>query len=116
MIYKTFFGKHIDLSKVISISDASVQYVEYNQIYARFEIECMLLEHPIVHREEISHHHEPITTSTKDTILFRSPMVTLIDDTKILLRKADHKKIKEVHELQLKIDELVEVWKKSLKQ
>lgn len=47
MIYKTWFGKYIDLSKVVSISEA---HQCEGQWRLGFEIYCQLLERPIKYR------------------------------------------------------------------
>lgn len=52
MIYKTCFGKHIDLSKIISISDAYRAYDAFPMM--KFEIYCQLLDEPIIFR---NHNH-----------------------------------------------------------
>ena len=78
MIYKTWFGKHIDLSKVVSISSP---YQIDHRGHIGFKIYCQLLENPIVHRTFFQWN---------------------LDNGYELKEK----------ELQQKINELVEVWKK----
>jgi hypothetical protein len=103
MIYKTWFGKHIDLSKVVSISD-----VLHKDDKLLFEIEYQLEEKP---RYYIFAYNPLTEFPLMQTIIPEGfigidgkeyPKYTLQDNLY---------KFKPAVELQQKIDELVKVWK-----
>jgi hypothetical protein len=109
MIYKMFFGKHIDLDKIVAISDA--YYYKINSHFVGFDIECQLLEKTI--------HYETCMDLTNDAKWFsdKDPYGTHIKlDGDIWihednLRTSDYKNISAIKQLQKKIDEIVKVWK-----
>jgi hypothetical protein len=103
-IVKTFIGRHIDLSKVVSISDAYfIDNMGSGGFYVGFEIHCQLLDSPIKYERKFEydeedfsgHRPKPVTTSISSDLYF------LIEDKDILA----------VQRLQKQINELVEQWK-----
>lgn len=67
MIYKAFTGKHLDLTKIISISDAWLNH-EY---VATFTIQAQLLETPLVYRRRVKTLWDP--EKNKSHYLLLSP-------------------------------------------
>lgn len=92
MIVKTFIGKYMDLSKVVSISDAYfIDHMGHGGYFAGFEIHIQLLEKPIEYMRSIDADHSGIR-----------PCPIFNEAGKIL----------GVAELQKEVDELVEQWRK----
>jgi len=117
MIYKTWFGKHIDLSKIVSISDAEIIKHDYDMI--GFTIHCQLLDQPIIHC-----HDSDIWKSFTNVKIVEQELNGNYKVRNVLgfhgidgKDYADYQlsenldKFKPTHELQQKIDELVKVWK-----
>jgi hypothetical protein len=107
MIYKTFFGKHIDLSKVIAISDAYfIDRMGRGGYYVGFDITCQLLEKPISCTIDIC---------TGECVRFDEELnhhTLLINGEFKLLRDINNKKdIQAVKNLQAKVDEIITAWK-----
>jgi hypothetical protein len=54
MIYKTPFGKHIDLSKLVSISDAYfIDRMGYGGWFVGFDMHFQLMDNPILFEREL---------------------------------------------------------------
>lgn len=53
-IYKTFYGKHIDLSKIVSISDARATWKGHEGLKVRFEIQFQLMDVPVEYSRDIT--------------------------------------------------------------
>jgi len=101
MIYKLFTGNYIDLSKIITISDAHLVDVTYFKV--GFIIECQLLQSPLEYSERI----EGLN------------IIHSGNSTKLLMVGGDYvdykeieiiRDIKAVADLQEKIDKVVSDW------
>lgn len=94
MIVKTFIGKHIDLSKVVSVSDAYfIDRMGSGGWYVGFSIHIQLLDNPIKYVREL----------TEDEYIF--------DRKYIMLYGRDGKTPLAIEKLQVQIDGLIEQWK-----
>lgn len=85
-IIKTFFGKHIDLDKLIAISE--VKPSGYNSVY--FEMWFQLQDKPIIHDENFLGRYDEYPNMTAYHNAVVAP---------------------EIIKLQAKVDELIQVWK-----
>lgn len=110
-IVKTFINKYIDLSKVVSISDARfIDRMGSGGYFVGFEIEVQLLEKPIIYTRKFDYSEEGWDG--------KQHLVIMTDGSKIPGRhlfsvsKKEESKILAVKNLQNQIDELVEQWKK----
>lgn len=107
MIYKTFFNKHIDLSKIVSITDA--YYI--GSLYTSggssvgFDIHIQLLDSPMHYRRNFSieevERNDPIKVDGTTLRFEDCQCESETYDPDILA----------VHNLQKQIDVLVKVWK-----
>lgn len=94
-IVKTFIGKHVDLSKVVAISDAYfIDRMGFGGYYVGFDIYVQLLNEPIHFERELEREKEYKYTEEGFKIV-------RTNDGEILA----------VKRLQEQIDELVEQWK-----
>jgi hypothetical protein len=109
-IYKTFFGNHIDLSKVISISDAKFigefDFNNHQNWFVEFEIFCQLADKPIRHKRLL----------TANEIVFRdhSPFLRCVDGQEVkpfCIGGAFLGNVLCVANLQNQINELVNIWR-----
>jgi hypothetical protein len=111
-IVKTFIGKHIDLSKLVSIGDAQfVDRMGSGGFYVAFEIHIQLLDNPIQYMRELSH-DEVIHYPYPD---HRSPTPVTVSgkerDSFEYMSREYESDILAVQRLQKQIDDLVEQWK-----
>lgn len=105
-IVKTFIGKYIDLSKVVSISDAYfINRMGHGGYFVGFEIHCQLLEQPIKYERMLDWGEEGKGRDVK--------MVDgeCAEPPNIFHGNQYDKDILAVHNLQKQIDELVEQWR-----
>lgn len=103
-IVKTFIGKHIDLSKVVSISDAHfIDRMGSGGFYVGFEIHCQLLDQPIKY-ERMFEYDEADYSGHR-------PTPVTIQGSYHQFYNANEEDILAVQRLQKQIDELIEQWK-----
>lgn len=96
-IVKTFIGKYIDLSKVVSISNAKfIDRMGFGGWYVSFEIHIQLLDSPIVYTRKFAYDEYKFGTSREFKKVYAKDGVTLLA----------------VERLQAQIDDLVAQWKK----
>lgn len=104
MIYKTFFNIHIDLDKIVSISDAyfiNRSFRDFGHGVA-FDIHIQLLNKPIHYERELTYEEQ-----NQDTC---NPI--LIDNNKIYSgHNIDDTNILAVQNLQKQVDEIIQAWK-----
>jgi hypothetical protein len=92
-IVKTFIGKHIDLSKVIAISDAEfINRMGHGGYFVGFEIDVQLRDEPIRYERGLYYIEE--------------------SEGKDIVYGSDGKTPLAVERLQTQIDELIGQWKK----
>jgi hypothetical protein len=117
MIVKAFIGKHIDLDKVVSISDARfINLMGSGGYFVGFEIYIQLLDKPIKYmrefdRDEVSWENKVIDNKTYPSV---PRPVTVSGSDRDSHYYTDGKldfDILAVQRLQAQIDELVEQWK-----
>lgn len=100
-IVKTFIGKHIDLSKVVSISDAYfINRMTFGGYYVGFEIEVQLLDKPIKYERPFEYDECVYDPKPMPVSISGEPLDYVIDQQELLA----------VSRLQKQIDELVEQW------
>lgn len=96
MIVRTFMGTHIDLSKVISISDAYfINKMGFGGWFVGFDIHIQLLDEPIHYSRGFVH----------DEYIY--------NDKHELIYGRDGKTILAVERLQHQINDLIKQWKLS---
>ena len=96
MIYKTFFGKYIDLDKLISVSDAEfIDRMGYGGYFVGFEMRFQLQDNPMCYQRELVAPEEYIFDH---------------ENSKFIL-VTNNGSLKCVENLQKQIDELIEAWK-----
>lgn len=111
-IVRTFFGKHIDLSKVISISDAYfIDRMGSGGYYVGFDIQAQLLDNPIRYEREFEH-----CESGRDCD--HRPYPLRMDGRQVPASHYHNSKTDEdimaVIRLQEQVDELIEQWKEVI--
>jgi hypothetical protein len=95
-IVKTFTGKHIDLSKVVAISDARfVDRMGHGGYFVEFDIDIQLLDKPLNFGRRIEADH----SGDRPKPIYDEDGVTITG----------------VRELQEKIDDLVKQWKNVIR-
>jgi hypothetical protein len=117
MIYKTFFGKHIDLSKLVSVSDAMFMdgWFEFSPAHVRFEMEFQLLEHPLIYRRGMKDYFEFEHGSPgKYKLKTVSNTIIEVDGRNMYVEK--HEDLLCVSNLQKQINEIVQEWKRFKKE
>lgn len=93
-IIKTFIGKHIDLSKVVAISDARfINRMGFGGYFVGFEIHCQLLDKPIIYERKFDWDESER------------------GDVRAIIYGEDEQTPLAVERLQKQIDELIEQWK-----
>ena len=107
MIYKTFYGSHIDISKIISISDV---YFEDNMgrggYFVGFSMSFQLMDKPLLYRRKLTIDEYGGYCSG----YVRN--VALIDGRVVEYEYGiEDKEIQAVANLQKQIDEIIKVWK-----
>lgn len=132
-IVKTFFGTHIDLSKIISISDARyIDRMGYGGLYVGFEIIVQLRDEPIKYERKVDQIHTVNILDNKNSdnpaesvflmqdSIERGYHVGVIVDGKVeyhhhghlyRVKDFDPKNLICVINLQKQIDELLNEWK-----
>lgn len=107
-IVKTFFGKHIDLSKVVSISDAYfIDRMGSGGYYVGFDIEVQLMENPIHYRREFKWDEKDYEGSKPKVKLVNGKL----EDAFTFFSDKFNTRILAVNRLQKQVDELIEQWK-----
>lgn len=117
MIYKLFFGRHIDLDKIVSISDAyNFHQHGWN---VGFEIDCQLLDKPIIYQRQFQNETEQRWISDENESPSSATGIHLVLSDGSLISEnavirpaiyAQHQFMAEKN-LQIQIDEVVSVWK-----
>ena len=107
-IYKLFTGKYIDLSKMISVSNAEFIHKINRGWDVRFEINFQLLDNPLVYQrsfsnEEFYYSREPYELCAYDI------NGGLISENKIDINSNN---LLAVHNLQKQIDNFIQDWRK----
>jgi len=112
-IVKTFIGKYIDLSKVVSISDAYfIDRMGHGGFYVGFHIDCQLMDKPIEYVRKFE--YDEMGKNEREQyapILVNGEAADFFFDT----RGEGNKKILAVSRLQKQIDDLVEQWREIYK-
>lgn len=107
-IIKTFIGKHIDLSKVVSISDAYFEdNMGYGGYFASFEIDIQLRDEPIKYNREFKYDEYDYHNGNHTITLFDGRKV----ESSELYDSDNHYEILAVRRLQQEINELIDQWK-----
>lgn len=110
-LHKTFFGKTIDLSKIVSISDAKFDGSDDYSPYVYFEMHFQLLDKPIIHKHYLWDYGEGKTYET-DECLFELHYCGS-HYYKQFPKKIDGQYVAVIN-LQKKVDELIDIWKKYI--
>jgi hypothetical protein len=99
-IHKTFFGRFIDLSQLVSVSEA--QFSGYRWIRVGFEMDFKFMEKPIVFERIL----------TDDEYRNDKDRVRLVDGSWVVASNTidDHTKVLAVQNLQTQINEIVQAW------
>ena len=112
MIYKLFTGKYIDLSRIITISDARlVGDHRTGYVYVGFEIECQLSEIKICHSEIVSDVYYRYKSGRPELLMTNGTYINKV----ILMKNECDSEVMAVIYLQKKIDEVLR-YGKSLNQ
>ena len=108
MIYKTFFGSHIDLSKLVSISNAQfIDRMGSGGYYVGFHMDFQLLDRPLVKEFELTVEENPWIEEGNNAYSLLLTDGTVHNDKH---PPADESTIQAVANLQMKIDALIKVW------
>lgn len=106
-IVKTFTGKNIDLSRVVSISDAYfIDKMGSGGYYVGFEIHCQLLDAPIKYTRPFEYDEYTHEGGVKVKLINGE-----FENTSNFLYGENHRRILAVRRLQAQINELIEQWK-----
>ena len=133
-LYKTFFGKTIDLSKIISISDVYIRDHEYGSLtrviwddyMIGFNIHCQLLDIPIVFErginplegkiieKEFRYSHDGGGTGITPVLYLMLKNGKYKRASKILKNNNLWCDCVGIQNLQKQVDEFIDVWKNML--
>ncbi len=123
MIYKTFFGKHIDLSKLISISDAEWfhNYRGLSLYTIKFEMIFQLMDVPIVYERAVNEETELVYEKINEDYYYN---LLMSNGTKEKFHTSDihciseeiGRKSQAVVTLQEQVDEIIKTWKNFKKE
>lgn len=98
-IVKTFMGKHIDLSKVVSISDAEFfDRMGFGGYFVGFEMEVQLLDKPIKYERKLTYEERQQYEENHKKLPYG-------------LQVSTSQSILAVRNLQKQINELIQQWK-----
>jgi len=116
MIHKTFFGTHIDLSKIIEISDAYyIDQMGHGGLSVGFKIIVQLRDKPIYFSRDLDSDEEVNFRIIEEDSGGSYHEVKMIDGTWKKYNQVFSlmDQILAVQNLQKQIDELIQVWKDS---
>lgn len=106
-IYKTFYGSHIDLDKLLSVSAAQFDNrMGFGGWFVSFKLVFQLQDEPVIYERELTeaeYTYQPIDGRY-------CHYIRLIDGTLNPHIPEDHTKILAVQNLQKQVDELVRQW------
>lgn len=106
-IYKTPFGFHIDLDKIIAIGDAEfLDKMGSGGWFVTFSIDVQLRDTPITYTRELVFNTEYEFKHEHHAIMIDGPSIAAR-----IIDRVDPKRILAVANLQKQIDELISVWK-----
>ena len=104
MIYKTFCGKHIDLSKLVSIQDTYIRFnSDSKRYFVCYKMYFQLMDNPIRHYKEL----ETFLHEEASHILTKEYQLGEISAYDFVQKKGDE--IKAV--MQKQVDEIIKAWK-----
>lgn len=107
MIVRTFMGMHIDLSKIVAITDAYfINRMGNGGYFVGFDIHCQLLDEPIKYERKVERTEVDPEDHLKVLLVNGEPF-----DLRMMIFEEDEKSILAVHNLQNQIDELIAQWK-----
>ena len=112
-IIKNFFNKHIDLSKVVSISDAYfINRMGSGGYYVGFEMEVQLLDKPIKYTREFKDNEKYWDGKQRGIIMADKHRISNRD--LYILSEEEESQVLAVKNLQIQVDELIVQWKKVI--
>ncbi len=106
MIYKTFYGNHIDISKIVSISDAYFEDGSGGN-FVGFAINFQLMNKPLLYKRKLTIEENG---GWNDSLYILNVALT---DGRVIeygQHEIEDKEIQAVANLQKQVDEIIKVW------